>query len=127
MLKDKIRATDWDATNEAIEEQIARESYLDWLAENELRSRKKNSTKSSATSTLTKYAEEESTANSNLNGSPPSGYSPRTSKSPLNDREHRNTRNSPEAESSKASNSGLSIDETSSFIRQVPPSVLGEL
>lgn len=126
MLKDKIRATDWDATNEAIEEQIARESYLDWLAENELRSRKKNSTKSSATSTLTKYAEEESTANSNLNGSP-SGYSPRTSKSPLNDREHRTTRSSPEAESSKANNSGLSIDETSSFIRQVPPSVLGEL
>eukprot|EP00064_Thunnus_orientalis_P011483 superscaffoldBa00001660_g11514 len=28
MLEDKKRATDWEATNEAIEEQVARESYL---------------------------------------------------------------------------------------------------
>jgi len=31
MLEDKIKATDWEATNEAIEEQVARESYLQWL------------------------------------------------------------------------------------------------
>lgn len=31
MLEDKKRATDWEATNEAIEEQVARESYLQWL------------------------------------------------------------------------------------------------
>ncbi|XP_022252713.1 OTU domain-containing protein 5-A-like isoform X2 [Limulus polyphemus] len=41
MLEDKLRATDWEATNEAIEEQIARESYLEWLRENEQRTRKK--------------------------------------------------------------------------------------
>lgn len=37
MLEDKIRATDWEATNEAIEEQVARESYLQWLRDNERR------------------------------------------------------------------------------------------
>lgn len=39
MLEDKIRATDWEATNEALEEQVARESYLEWLRENERRRR----------------------------------------------------------------------------------------
>lgn len=39
MLEDKVKATDWEATNEAIEEQVARESYLDWLRENERRNR----------------------------------------------------------------------------------------
>lgn len=48
MLEDKLRATDWEATNEAIEEQVARESYLEWLRENEMRSRK---TARSATAT----------------------------------------------------------------------------
>lgn len=37
MLEDKLMATDWEATNEAIEEQVARESYLEWLRENENR------------------------------------------------------------------------------------------
>jgi OTU domain-containing protein 5 len=37
MLEDKIRATDWEATSEALEEQVARESYLEWLRENERR------------------------------------------------------------------------------------------
>ena len=31
MLKDKIKETDWELTQEAIEEQAARESYLQWL------------------------------------------------------------------------------------------------
>ena len=41
MLEDKLRATDWEATNDAIEEQIARESYMQWLRDNEERARKK--------------------------------------------------------------------------------------
>ncbi|XP_033214679.1 OTU domain-containing protein 5-B isoform X2 [Belonocnema kinseyi] len=41
MLEDKIKATDWEATSEAIEEQVARESYLQW-----------RSASSSSTSTL---------------------------------------------------------------------------
>lgn len=35
MLEDKLRATDWEATNEVIEEQVARESYLQWFKDNE--------------------------------------------------------------------------------------------
>ena len=31
MLEDKIRATDYEATAEALEEQVASESYLDYL------------------------------------------------------------------------------------------------
>nr|XP_006822205.1 PREDICTED: OTU domain-containing protein 5-like [Saccoglossus kowalevskii] len=51
MLEDKLKATDWEATNEAIEEQIARESYLQWLQDNEKRARKdETSCSASATS-----------------------------------------------------------------------------
>ncbi|XP_056665886.1 OTU domain-containing protein 5-like isoform X2 [Monodelphis domestica] len=38
MLEDKKRATDWEATDEAIEEQVARESYLQWLRDQEKQS-----------------------------------------------------------------------------------------
>lgn len=39
MLEDKIRETDWEVTQEAIQEQVARESYLQWLRDNEKRLR----------------------------------------------------------------------------------------
>lgn len=39
MLEDKLRATDWEATNEVMEEQVARESYLQWFKDNERRKR----------------------------------------------------------------------------------------
>ncbi|XP_063952737.1 OTU domain-containing protein 5-A-like [Lytechinus pictus] len=41
MLQDKLLATDWEATNEAIEEQVARESFVQWLKDNEKRAQKK--------------------------------------------------------------------------------------
>jgi hypothetical protein len=41
MLEDKIHATDWEATSEALEEAVARESYYEWLRENEKRARAK--------------------------------------------------------------------------------------
>lgn len=31
MLNDKLRETDWEITDDAINEQVARESYLQWL------------------------------------------------------------------------------------------------
>lgn len=37
MLEDKIKATDWEATNEAIEEQVARESYIQYFRDAEKR------------------------------------------------------------------------------------------
>lgn len=36
-MEDKLKATDWEATNEVIEEQVARESYLQWCKDNERR------------------------------------------------------------------------------------------
>lgn len=50
MLEDKLRATDWEATSEALEEQVARESYLHWLRENEMRARKKTRTATATSS-----------------------------------------------------------------------------
>ena len=40
MMDDKMKATDWEATNEEIMELIARESYLQWLKDNEKRNTK---------------------------------------------------------------------------------------
>ena len=37
MLDDKLKATDWEATNEEIMELVARESYLQWIKDNENR------------------------------------------------------------------------------------------
>ena len=37
MLDDKLKATDWEATNEELMEMVARESYLQWIKDNEKR------------------------------------------------------------------------------------------
>ncbi|XP_068104910.1 OTU domain-containing protein 5 isoform X2 [Hyperolius riggenbachi] len=61
MLEDKKRATDWEATNEAIEEQVARESYLQWLRDQEKQARqprKATATCSSATAAASSGPEE---------------------------------------------------------------------
>lgn len=50
MFEDKLKTTDWEATNEAIEEQIARESYLQWCRDN---MRKNSGKNSKSTSTIT--------------------------------------------------------------------------
>lgn len=39
MLEDKLRETDWEVTQETLQEQVARESYLQWLRDNEKRVR----------------------------------------------------------------------------------------
>ncbi|XP_075160293.1 deubiquitinating enzyme A isoform X2 [Haematobia irritans] len=52
MFEDKLKTTDWEATNEAIEEQIARESYLQWCRDN-LRSRNTTATSASTSATVT--------------------------------------------------------------------------
>nr|KAF6294633.1 OTU deubiquitinase 5 [Pipistrellus kuhlii] len=62
MLEDKKRATDWEATNEAIEEQVARESYLQWLRDQEKQARqqprKASATCTSATAAASSGLEE---------------------------------------------------------------------
>lgn len=50
MFEDKLKTTDWEATNEAIEEQIARESYLQWCRENLQKTRNATTTATATTS-----------------------------------------------------------------------------
>lgn len=83
MLEDKLKATDWEATNEAIEEQVARESYLEWLRDNERRARKQSSTRT-ATATCSSSASMSSPGNHsprNRGLGSPSASSPREDKS----------------------------------------------
>jgi len=51
MLEDKLRETDWELTQETIEEQVARESYLQWLQEQEKLSKLSRSSPRSACAT----------------------------------------------------------------------------
>ncbi|KAM7355704.1 deubiquitinating enzyme A isoform 2-T2 [Cochliomyia hominivorax] len=53
MFEDKLKTTDWEATNEAIEEQIARESYLQWCRDNLHKSRNATSTSAAASTSAT--------------------------------------------------------------------------
>ena len=46
MLEDKMRETDWEVTQDTIEEQVARESYLQWLRDNEKRAKRQASVSS---------------------------------------------------------------------------------
>ena len=39
MLEDKLKATDWETTDETMTEIVARESYLQWLKENQRKHR----------------------------------------------------------------------------------------
>jgi OTU domain-containing protein 5 len=48
MLEDKLRETDWELTQESIEEQVARESYLQWLRDNEKRAKRQTSPRSAS-------------------------------------------------------------------------------
>lgn len=103
MLEDKLRATDWEATNEAIEEQVARESYVEWLRENEKRAMKK---KSKLTATAT------ATSNQQQISSSPSRSSPKASSSGLNNNDSRTPKD-------------FGLVETASFVNQFPPQLFG--
>ncbi|OXA36623.1 OTU domain-containing protein 5 [Folsomia candida] len=154
MLEDKLRATDWEATNEALEEQVARESYLQWLKDNERRNRAVRSpttatSSSSATSTSASSSEVRSPrvkmssktsqsggANISPLGSPFRGEPPPSFK-------HSPSRLSPPpslpgpsrpppSKSPPKSPTGTATDshnfqllETSSFINQLPPELFG--
>ncbi|EDW72753.1 uncharacterized protein Dwil_GK17016 [Drosophila willistoni] len=79
MFEDKLKTTDWEATNEAIEEQIARESYLQWCRDNMQRTRSSNPAAGSATSTSTVTSAEALTDSSDAS---PSKYSGDSGSSP---------------------------------------------
>jgi OTU domain-containing protein 5 len=53
MLDDKIAATDWEATQDQLIQQVARESYLQWLCDTKDNKTMMPSSSSSPTSTTT--------------------------------------------------------------------------
>ncbi|CAG2100305.1 unnamed protein product [Medioppia subpectinata] len=122
MLEDKIRATDWEATNEAIEEQIARESYVEWLKENEMRSHKMKKS-ASATSTATGTTGT-TVSTGGTTGGVEGSKSPNCQSSP---------RSSPKASGSGTNerdvhhipNREFGLKETASFMHELPPQVFG--
>lgn len=61
MFEDKLKTTDWEATNEAIEEQIARESYLQWCRENMQNVQKSSPNSTSSTVTSAEAGSDQST------------------------------------------------------------------
>ncbi|CAF3982505.1 unnamed protein product [Rotaria sordida] len=69
MLDDKIAATDWEATQEELIQQVARESYLQWLCDAN-QQHKDNKTMPSSSSSPTSATTYERTANSNHGSSP---------------------------------------------------------
>ncbi|PVD25049.1 hypothetical protein C0Q70_15546 [Pomacea canaliculata] len=78
MLEDKLRETDWELTQESIEEQVARESYFQWVREQEAASRQQGPARSA--SATCSSASEYARLVENSNGSPEarSSRSPRT-------------------------------------------------
>lgn len=53
MFEDKLKTTDWEATNEAIEEQIARESYLQWCRDMQKQQKQPQKQLGTSSSTVT--------------------------------------------------------------------------
>lgn len=160
MLEDKLRATDWEATNEAIEEQVARESYLEWLRDNEMKSRTKVGRTATATSSSSlvdglsgsmspqsNRILSRSRCSNSASSSPKISEShpvEKESKSPdvslagtsayteglyniYNENKEENGASGGCSSSSSSSNlaNGFALDETASFMNQLPPSVFG--
>lgn len=123
MLEDKMKMTDWEATNEAIEEQIARESYVEWLKENERKLSKNKKIKFTATATATTTTSNNLSSN---NGSPKWGDENKQQKSPK-----LSPRLSPKAGSSGLNNNHNNYNnydnfvETGTFVNHFPPQMFG--
>lgn len=158
MLEDKLRATDWEATNEAIEEQVARESYLEWLRDNEMKSRMKVGRTATATSSSSlvdgfsgSMSPQSNRILSRSRCSNSASSSPKVSDSHSNEKESKSpelslagtsnynaglynmyNENKDESGASGSSSSssgglanGFALDESASFLNQLPPSVFG--
>lgn len=80
MLEDKLKATDWEATNEAIEEQIARESYIQYIRDMERRKNVQIPSSSYTTASTSKASPRSSSRRGSV--SPKGGQSPKATASP---------------------------------------------
>ena len=137
MLEDKIRATDWEATNEALEEQVARESYLEWVRETEKRRKRSrhghgsrdldHAVASSSTAVTNTIATDAASAGSGSKASGSrSGSSSHSSRSPFEavDRRHRLTHSFPEDEEGEMDGSGHRMVSSPTLITPRSPSSL---
>ncbi|XP_022901205.1 OTU domain-containing protein 5-A [Onthophagus taurus] len=82
MLEDKIKATDWEATNEALEEEVARESYIQYFRDAERRLKPQSSACAGSSSTVTSAVCSSPRANRRGSMSPKGGSSPKGNSSP---------------------------------------------
>ncbi|XP_066995460.1 OTU domain-containing protein 5-A [Anabrus simplex] len=133
MLEDKLRATDWEATNEAIEEQIARESYLQWLRDNEKRSKTVRSPSETSSSATVTSAEIRSPRNRIPGSGPPSPtdlhHSPKHVDSDCYGESleacSQSSSSSPGCSGNKNQCQGFELLETASFINRLSPQMFG--
>ncbi|XP_044257167.1 OTU domain-containing protein 5-B [Tribolium madens] len=81
MLEDKLKATDFEATNEAIEEQVARESYIQYFRDSERRLKNQGHSCGSS-STITSATMSSSRSSRKGSVSPKGSQSPKGPNSP---------------------------------------------
>lgn len=111
MLEDKLRATDWEATNEMIEEQVARESYLQWFQDNERHKR-------SMTSATSPMPASSSSTSTSVEKSPNS--------KPCSDESNKQVAHSSvSVPPAQCSTSDFHINEQATFLNNLPPEVFG--
>ena len=138
MLEDKLRATDWEATNEIIEEQVARESYLQWFKDNERLKRNMVNTKAALGGSVQEGLCENNDGHCSTfqtNGtSPMRASSSSTATSPPKTFEcagtststHPHTSGSVSQPAQSCSTSDFHINEQATFLNDIPPDCFGE-
>lgn len=136
MIEDKLKATDWEATDVAVAEQVARDSYLQWLADQE-KNRKSSSSRHpppAATVTSGQVSPRATTATSaSGHVSPARGNSPKAGCSysqPSDSPKPGSSRSSaPSSLHSRKPDHGLGpgfhLRETASYLNGLPPDLFG--
>ena len=142
MIEDKLKATDWEATDVAVAEQVARESYLQWLADQE-KARPPGQSQIFELFSISKYSlagrhPPAATVTSGAvspratssTGSPRGGASPRSNNSPKAGCSYQSEagRLSPKPGSSRSDHGlgpGFHLRETASFLNGLPPDAFG--
>lgn len=128
MMEDKIKATDWEATNEAIEEQVARDSYLQWLGEQEKAKRGRNPPAATVTSGQVSPRGGSSGGGRGC-GSPRGSPGTRSPQAGCSSQPDSQGRDSPKPGSSRGVDHGLGpgfhLRETASFLNGLPPDLFG--
>merc|ERR1719460_2675528 len=134
MIEDKLKATDWEATDVAVAEQVARDSYLQWLADQE-KNRSAGAGRHPPAATVTSgavspRAPTSTTSTTSTTSSSTSAHisSPRTSPKAGCSYQSDAGRDSPKPGSSRSDHGlgpGFHLRETASFLNGLPPDAFG--